>query len=576
MSELFNFWAIEEGLEDDPEFELRKPTHAKKKRNLEKHKKRILELKESSSQLSDLTMPIGRECDWGNREYKLRLVNLTDTRKEELITQMTYRLAEGKGQAFYMVGINDEGIPQGLNKEDMDESLSNLESMATRVRAKMIVLRRQKGMQGEVAEVMVNKREREGVIMDVRVILLGSGHSGKSTLIGVMTNGKLDNGKGEARLNVCKHRHEAMMGKTSSVSQHVLGFDSNGEVTNHSLGHRNSSEYILDNSSKIITFIDLAGSEKYLKSVVGAICSQLPDYGVLTLDVSVGVDLVCLEHLRLAEAMQLPYIVVLTKVDIATHEDLNVTLDQLDYYIKPLKLHVNNEEDVVICSRHFFSEKIVPVFQLSCVKGDNLDLLMSFLNLLPVSEYWDEESQTQFYVERCFEKEGVGTILGGVVIKGRVDLGTHMLLGPDNSGEFCRVKILGIHCKRVAVRSVRAGQFCSFNVTECGKVRSGMVLLDTNASPKASMEFNCEITPIDNCTETRQLKVSYKPLIHTQTIKQVAGLVCDTEDSIEIHPNQTKSLRLRFLYHPEYIEPGTRLMIKDTFMTAVGLIKEVS
>ena len=34
-------------------------------------------------------------------------------------------------------------------------------------------------------------------------------------------------------------------------------------------------------------------------------------------------------------------------------------------------------------------------------------------------------------------------------------------------------------------------------------------------------------------------------------------------------------LRLRFLYRPEYLEENTRLMIRDSFMTAVGVVSKV-
>ena len=43
----------------------------------------------------------------------------------------------------------------------------------------------------------------------------------------------LDNGKGLARINVFRHKHEILCGKTSSISHQILGFDENGEVTNY-------------------------------------------------------------------------------------------------------------------------------------------------------------------------------------------------------------------------------------------------------------------------------------------------------------------------------------------------------
>ncbi len=48
--------------------------------------------------------------------------------------------------------------------------------------------------------------------------MLGEEGAGKSTLVGVLISGKRDNGKGEIRTNVFRHKHEIIDGRTSSVS----------------------------------------------------------------------------------------------------------------------------------------------------------------------------------------------------------------------------------------------------------------------------------------------------------------------------------------------------------------------
>jgi len=62
--------------------------------------------------------------------------------------------------------------------------------------------------------------------------MLGCGAAGKSTLIGVLISGQNDDGEGLARVHVHKHYAEILDGKTTSTYQHILGFNSNGEVTN--------------------------------------------------------------------------------------------------------------------------------------------------------------------------------------------------------------------------------------------------------------------------------------------------------------------------------------------------------
>ena len=55
--------------------------------------------------------------------------------------------------------------------------------------------------------------------------------AGKSTLLGVLTQGELDNGRGKARLNLFRHLHEIQSGRTSSISHEIMGLTSQGQVT---------------------------------------------------------------------------------------------------------------------------------------------------------------------------------------------------------------------------------------------------------------------------------------------------------------------------------------------------------
>ena len=70
-----------------------------------------------------------------------------------------------------------------------------------------------------------------------RVAVVGNVDAGKSTLLGVLTHGELDNGRGTARQRLFRHKHEMETGRTSSVGNDILGFDGNGEVVNKTDGH---------------------------------------------------------------------------------------------------------------------------------------------------------------------------------------------------------------------------------------------------------------------------------------------------------------------------------------------------
>lgn len=120
-------------------------------------------------------------------------------------------------------------------------------------------------------------------IVELRVAVVGNVDAGKSTLLGVLTKSVLDDGRGKARVNLFRHKHEIDSGRTSSVGSEILGFDSKGQVvTPETLGKpKITSEDICLVSSKILAFIDLAGHEKYLKTTVFGMTGCAPDFVML-------------------------------------------------------------------------------------------------------------------------------------------------------------------------------------------------------------------------------------------------------------------------------------------------------
>lgn len=54
--------------------------------------------------------------------------------------------------------------------------------------------------------------------------------AGKSSLLGVLVKGDLDDGRGKARVNLFRHKHEIETGRTSSVGMEILGFDTAGKI----------------------------------------------------------------------------------------------------------------------------------------------------------------------------------------------------------------------------------------------------------------------------------------------------------------------------------------------------------
>lgn len=138
-----------------------------------------------------------------------------------------------------------------------------------------------------VSEILVRKVPDDQPFLHLRLSVLGPMEAGKSTLLGVLTQGEMDNGRGSARLNLFRHLHEIQSGRTSSISHEILGFDAKGVVVDYSTCI--SAEEICEASSKIITFIDLAGHQKYMKTTIFGLTAHCPNIAMLVIGANSGV-----------------------------------------------------------------------------------------------------------------------------------------------------------------------------------------------------------------------------------------------------------------------------------------------
>jgi GTPase len=93
-------------------------------------------------------------------------------------------------------------------------------------------------------------------------------------------------------------------------------------VTNQSKFGVLSWAQIVEQSSKILTFIDVAGNEKYAKTMIKGICSHYPDYALIVVDAKAGLTQTSVDHFKLAFAFNVPVIVVITKIDLVSQDQL--------------------------------------------------------------------------------------------------------------------------------------------------------------------------------------------------------------------------------------------------------------
>ena len=414
--------------------------------------------------------------------------------------------------------------------------------------------------------------------------------------MGCLISDKKDNGKGLTRVNVFRHKHEIICGKTSSISHQIVGLDEKGKVTNtNQYGGINDWAAICEKSVKIINFFDMGGSEKSLKNTVKTLSRNYLDYILLLIPADKGITNTTIDYLKIALSLGLPMVTIFTKIDIVSEDDLGDLLNSFKCVLKTQKkgknpLLVQDKNDIVTFSRNI-NEGILPVFLISNKKGFGQDLFISFLNLIPDSQNTlslesDKNilSESQFDVLEIILVENK-IILLGIVTKGLLMKDSYYKLGPDNNGNFRTVQLLSIHCKKVEIKSAFQGQFCSISLDESvtkDSLRTGMVVISSNANPLACRRFEAEIWSIEG--KERKIKLSTQPLIHIPPIRQAVRIFKEesisssdsaSPEEFEVFEDKTTKVSFEFMYMPEYIREGSHLLIYENNFKIYGYVTRI-
>lgn len=423
------------------------------------------------------------------------------------------RIDEGHGETLFDLGLEDGGDSMGFDLGQWATALQRMREAAGTLPAHDRILvtynvggteesqaknERIKGSWGKV--LLRQPVDSVEELAELRIAVVGNVDAGKSTLLGVLVKGNLDDGRGKARVNLFRHKHEVESGRTSSVGLEIMGYDSHGEIVGSSHGRKMSWEDIGKRSAKVISFSDLAGHERYLRTTVFGMLSGNPNYCLLMVAANNGLIGMSREHLGIALALNVPVMVVITKIDICPPHILQETLGQLNKILRSpgarkIPIFVKDMEETINTATQMVSQRICPIFQVSNVTGESLDLVRTFLNILPHRGQYNPDGPFEFLINDTFSVPHVGTVVSGVVKSGVIHAGDPVLVGPDSLGQFTTTTIKSIERKRIGVNACFAGQSGSFALKRVRRkeVRKGMVVLKKmDQPPKVFKEFVAE------------------------------------------------------------------------------------
>ncbi|KAI1856195.1 uncharacterized protein JN550_013888 [Neoarthrinium moseri] len=433
-------------------------------------------------------------------------------------------LEESNG-ALYEIGVSDDGTFVGLTKDEMDESMTTLKIMAASLGCRVEVQRMKMVGKCEWTEGTRQKADlwvAEALIMPIlepqkdpngdsegpaqadssapvsasqteqlRVSLTGPTTSGKTTLLGVLANGTLDNGRGSSRINLLRHRHEVVSGQTSSVAQELIGYKDN-KIFNYAGVYIKSWTDIHDHAEdgRLAFFSDSAGHLRFRRTILRGLVGWAPHWTFLCIaanggdvsgrghhsltgatddlgDLTGGLDL-AVAHLDLCLRLEIPLVILITKYDLATKDRLKSTLNMILSKIKakgripklvapmqpedpslsevPLASQQKVNQDILQNMEGSDMSSIIPVVLTSAVTGLGIGVVHALLNSLPIPPpptardfapqvLNPEQPSTLFHIDDKYElanhaSDKSAIVVAGYLRFGSLSIGDRVVLGP--------------------------------------------------------------------------------------------------------------------------------------------------
>jgi len=459
-------------------------------------------------------------------------------------------------------------------------------------------------------------------ITEIRIGIMGNVDSGKSTLTGVLTKDVLDDGRGRARAMVMKHKHELTTGRTSCVTHHYTrtrqAFDPDTR-TRQAFDPDTMPKNTAEDGKQIerhITYIDLAGHEKYLKTTINGIHRCYIDYAIVVIGANMGMESgtfavssrtqgykqrgdtmykqvnMTEEHLNLCLNLAIPTIIVMTKTDLAPDAVREKTLTQINTYMtkktkgtrKAIQINSLEDLDKFMADYYYLAPTrdmltSVPIIPVSCVSGAGLDILKSCIQRLPQYTNFSPlvGDPANFVIDGTFHIDGIGLVVSGTLRSGVIRKGDVIQIGPIGR-LFYPVVIKSIHNNfREFVDFIQPGQSGCFAIKSAPQskfeikrhmIRHGTRLMH---KPVTCSEFQARIKVLHHPT---MIKMNYEPTIHCGSITQAAQII--EMDKEHMRLGDVAEVRFRFKFRPEFMQPNAKLVFREGMTRGIGKVLAVT
>ncbi len=241
----------------------------------------------------------------------------------------------------------------------------------------------------------------------------------------------------------------------------------------------------------MITLVDAPGHADLIRAVVSA--ADIIDLALLVVDAKEGPKTQTGEHLLILDYFKIPTIVLITKIDNATKEEIERT----ENFIKVILKSTENLKDS-------------PILKISAKENIGIDTLKEEIikKLDSLNIIRDTESYLKMPIDHAFPIKGIGTVLTGTVLKGKLKVGDELLLLPQNMDN---IKVKSIQRFKKSVDEAYAGDRIGISVqnVDYKQIFRGCVLTnkDTNLKVVKDIVAKIKISNIFKYTLKPKMKV---------------------------------------------------------------------
>lgn len=282
--------------------------------------------------------------------------------------------------------------------------------------------------------------------------------------------------------------------------------------------------------------IDVPGHERFVKNMLSGVVGM--DLVLLIIAADDGVMPQTIEHADILEFMGVENLIfVVTKIGM-------VEPDMLDLVIADIRENFKHSR--------FKDSKIIPVDSLSGKGVDNL--VKEIDNMVSDIPDVDLHKSARLNVDRSFSLKGIGTIVTGTLIEGKITKDTPLTIYPSEK----EVKIRSIEVHDTPAEEAVKGQRTALNIINLKKdeIERGMVIAQTGSLTKTSL------IDVKLSTSTHQ-DVTLKHFTRVRLFhgtKEIMARVIPL-DKKEIAPGETQVVQLR-LEEKIYAKIGDPFVIR--------------